>query len=260
MQLSLKTVAAAVALALGSTSAMAVETPSAATGSSLFITVFDTVLGASVVQDLGLNYADFLESAVTPEDGLTLNFTVDLSVFGTVGSNPSNIRWTVFAGDSLGNAANTGVMVTAAPDLGAITGTNSDVTGMFGPNAAASLLNQWNNSCGAAAVTCTGTAFSNTYFGGVTWGDNFQYMDVAGSANLGTALGFYALGRSGSVASGPLTSLQYANASGVATWLLNADGSLSYTVPSVPLPAAVWLLLSALGGLGVVGRRKTPAA
>lgn len=259
MQLSLKTVAAAVALALGSTSAMAVETPSTGS-SSLFITVFDTVLGASVVQDLGLNYADFLESAVTPEDGLTLNFNIDLSVFGSVGSDPSNIRWTVFAADGLGNAASTGVMVTAAPDLGTITGPNSDVTGMFGPTGAGSLMTQWNNSCGASATTCTGTGFSSTYFGGETWGDSFQFMDVAGSANLGTALGFYALGRSGVGASAPLTSLQYANASGVATWLLNADGSLSYNVPSVPLPAAVWLLLSALGGLGVVGRRKATAA
>jgi hypothetical protein len=46
------------------------------------------------------------------------------------------------------------------------------------------------------------------------------------------------------------------------TWALNiAAGTLTYSVggSSVPLPAAVWLLLSGLAGMGVVGRRKAAA-
>jgi hypothetical protein len=257
MQLSFKTVAAAVVLALGSTtSALAVETTSTG-NSSLFITVFDPVLGASVVQDLGLNYADFLRSTVATDDGFLANFSVDMSVFSQVGSNGSDLRYSIFAGDALGNYTSTEVIGTAALGaLGAtISGINSNVVGMLGSSGAANVFAQWNNTCGTSSTTCVGTAFGSTYFG--NFADDFNGLPVPAAGAVGSALGFYSLRRSSPGAQDALVSAQYANSQHVAQWLLNADGSLSYTLPAVvPLPAAIWLLLSSLAGLGVVGRRK----
>lgn len=256
MQISLKTVAAAVALAVAATPALAVE--STTTGnSSMFVTVFDPVLGASVVQDLGVNYSDFLRSAVTPDSGLVRNFTIDMSVFTQVGSALSDLQYSVFAGDAQGNYTNTEVIGTAALDGSGISGINGYVVGMLGSSGAANVFAQWNNTCGTTAVTCTGTAFGSTYFGG--FAEDFgNFLSSGASGVVGSVLGFYSFTRSSPGAGDPMVVTQYANAAGPAQWLLGADGSLSYTadVSTVPLPAAVWFLLSGLAGLGAVSRRK----
>jgi hypothetical protein len=50
----------------------------------------------------------------------------------------------------------------------------------------------------------------------------------------------------------------YNNSTGAGLWTLSGDGVLSYSLAGtqVPLPAAVWLMLSGLTGLGVMGRRR----
>lgn len=247
MQISLKTVAASLALAVVATPALAVESTTSG-NSSMFITVFDPVLGTSVVQDLGINYADFLRPAVTPDSGYVASFNIDLSVFG---GNLSNVQYSIFAGDGLGNYTSTEVLATA--QLGStVTGLNSNVVGILG--AVPSLFTQWNNSCGTSSVTCTGTNFGSTYFG--NFADDMGGFLSGASTSIGSALGFYSLRRSSIGSSGELVSAAYANAGGFASWVLGADGTLIYTAPTVPLPAAVWLLLSGLAGMGVVSRRK----
>lgn len=255
MQFSLKAAAAAaVALALGSTSALAVEGNGTTAGnSSLIVNVYDSVLGTSIVKDLGINYLDFLEAAVTPDAGYTTSFTVDLSVFAS--SVPSNIMWSVYAADAQGNYTNTEMLTTAALNLGAVPGINGNMVSAIGSNGMQSVFSQWNTSC-AGSETCVGTGFSSTYFGG--YGEDYNNsLTVAASGSLDTALGFYSLKRSGTLAGDPLISAQYANSAGLAQWLLSSDGTLTYSVAPVPLPAALWLLLSGLAGVGVVGRRKS---
>lgn len=257
MQFSFKAaVAAAVALALGSASALAVEGNGATNGnSSLIVNVYDSVLGISIVQDLGLNYADFLESAVTPDAGLTLSYSVDLSIFA--GSDPDNVKWSVYAADAQGNYTATEVLTTAALDLGDFPGTNGNIVAALGSSGMQSVFNQWNASC-TGSDTCTGTGFSSTYFG--EYGEDYNNaFTIPVSGSLDTALGFYSLKRTAVTAQEPLLSTQYANSGSLAQWLLSSDGTLTYSVAPVPLPAALWLLLSGLAGVGVIGRRKTAA-
>jgi hypothetical protein len=82
----------------------------------------------------------------------------------------------------------------------------------------------------------------------------------AASGLIGTALNFFQVSSAGTSTIGNATSTQYANSTGFASWLLNGAGVLTYTVPGevsvVPLPAAAWLLLSALAGFGAVTRRR----
>jgi hypothetical protein len=269
MKASIKQILAASALAaMAATPAFAFDPPSGGTGNgSLVVTVFDTVRQVSVIQDLGLNYLDFLNGPVsrdgtagvdvTPDSGLNLSFSVDMSIFA--GSNAADIRYHVFAADGQGNAATTEVLVTASPTLGTVPGTNGHVTAAYGQNGYLGITAQ----CGAQLMNtvCTGDAVAGTGVYAGVWGTDIGVngLQFNPSAQVGETLGFYGLNRSGITAGGAITSYQFANASGIATWLLDGSGNLSWNVsgaPVVPLPAAVWLLLSGLGGLGVISRRR----
>lgn len=78
-------------------------------------------------------------------------------------------------------------------------------------------------------------------------------------------LGFWAFrGPSSTTSGAPGTKFEFANSAFAASMQLGADGTVTYTlapvpVGEIPLPAAAWLLLAGLGGLGVVGRRKRAA-
>lgn len=270
MNFSFRKVAAAVALALGAPAAMAINSPNTGNG-NLFVTIFDTVAGNSLVQvlqhpsvgDGTINFSEFGEAALTPDSGLTLNFNIDLSFFTNNGSNLNNLRYSVFAGDATGvvNAAGgaQSVMFTAGLDALPFSLTTGEITGFN--NGAHAIA----NSNPSAPLSVTGTNFGSTYYGGDDWGDQYaSQFDILGSGAIGSALGFFYATKIAVTAGAQASVTQYANVNGLAQWFLGNDGLLTYSVPGntseVPLPAAVWLLLSGIGGLGVVGRRRGKAA
>jgi hypothetical protein len=275
MKLSIKHVAAAVALAIGAPAAMAFDTPTATQNSSIVVTVFDTVAGNSLVQvlqpnqsfgDGTLNYGEFSEATATPDAGLNLTFNINLSALTSAGSSLSNIRWTVYAGDGNGvvnsSGGQQGVMFTAQSGLtpASLGMTTAAISAMNGTTA----YGQIAATFGAAALQGTGTNFGTGYFGGSSWGESIGTAGLFnGSGALDASLGFYYSTKVSATSSVAAPTVAYQNANGLASWSLSSAGLLTYNVPApsgVPLPAGVWLLLSGLGGLGVFGRRRAVAA
>lgn len=276
MQLSLKTLAAAVALTLGSASAMAQITvpPQPAPGpipdpntvlngdgnGGLNVAIFDPVRGVSIVQYLGLNFQDFLPGAASAA-GITLDFGIIggaefANVFGA--SDPANIQWNVSAGDLPGTGTFTGRQLMTTMALGSdpairnnavTTGINNLYQVIFNQMAPATSDCAGGNPCIALSPS------EGDYVGAGQWGTSYGTNGViAASGTIGTALGFYLLSPSSNSALGLATDTMYAANGTPAQWFLSADGHLTYS--TVPLPAALWLLLSGVAGLGVVSRRK----
>lgn len=234
------------------------------TGGSLFITVYDPVKQVAVVQDLGLTFSSFAALGAPAVTGgakafgssafTSQSLNVNLSAFTTAGSAASDIRWFVFAGDSSGNNASKGVLVTGGNGSGSLF--NSNMNSML--TNATGVVVQFNQNCPSPATVCDDVPSAldaNTWTG--TLGNGFPSEADGG---FGDSLAFYLVNGNAILASTPAIVTQFANATGDWLWSLASDGTLSYgSAAPVPLPAAVWLLLSGLLGVGAVGRRSAAA-
>jgi hypothetical protein len=289
LKTKLKVVAAALAIGLTAQANAALDSPGQGNG-SLFLTAWDPNRNVTYVRDLGFNLNDFLPNSFpatasstenpvtlrTPETGLTLPFAGDALFTTTFGpSAPGDIRWSIQAGD--------------------FTRTTT-VGGPAGVYRALLTVDNWDTSApgskpaGQAPVPPT---LSNGQIGDTASRQALFIADTANvngcDANLSCAftgirpdswplpefdavgegfndiLGFWAFrGPSSTVAGQPGTKFEFANSAFAASMQLGADGTVTYTlapipVGEIPLPAAAWLLLAGLGGLGVVGRRKRAA-
>jgi hypothetical protein len=121
---------------------------------------------------------------------------------------------------------------------------------------------------GGAASLNAPTGFGGTASFYYSSSDNASVSIYSGLNGSGTLLGSFALAANSQngCADTPFCHWDLAslNFSGIAQSIqfgsaANLAGFDNVTVSTVPLPAAGWLLLSALGGLGVVARRKRTA-
>jgi hypothetical protein len=283
MKLSIKPLAIAVAVGLASTAAHAqLAAPTIGTAAppltGLYVSIWDTTSQHSELVNLSYAYSNLLPStgnlapnsatgpyvtATNPAGSgsvLQLNFGVlpgFSSTFGTPGSTTSYMV-------TVANAQ-AGLDFTETPAQAALLTTSSLTTAATSVNG--QIANWTNAGPGVAnsgeAIDLTGTANYNALVGPVN-GGNLGLSGFNFSGTVGTALDFFNLVPN-TAKRGTVTLTQYANAQGAGFWFLSSTGDLTYNVPAstspVPLPAAVWLLVSGLAGLGAIGRRRNaPAA
>lgn len=280
---AIKTLAASVALGFASHASAVFEIPATGNGSLVF-SAWDATStidsSRTFTQTLNVLINDFLPSQVgvgqpgdnpnpgnkTPVGGLTQSFTLD-SLFGTTfaGVAPGNIRWNVFGGDSLNNAALPGTGLQRMVVTGGVapTGSNSalNVSTQNGDTYIGTLVGSY--GCGSAD-SCNDPAFGTLGFAGDqnTWGNRIGQALPTGNnitaAGYGTSFFYYVQQNTAGGSATPFSLTPFANAAGQATWSLDPAGTLTYSIAAVPEPST-WVMLAAglLGLFGVARRRMT---
>jgi len=290
MNVALKTLAAGVLLAVGTASALAASNDSVVvnnanqfgSGSGIGDLVFayeaidGTGAAQSILWDLSNGADDLTFTSILGSGAFTLN---NPEVTAFVSANPGG-RWNIFGLTNTrksGNInANTmiwdqgGYALTVNPGADGIIGTADDIAPVSGGAVEAFVVNnaQWIAAANDAGFPDNGTLTAGPadawqFNAGATHSAFIAGQNATGLVDQ--TLGFWTILIDDTVTRGlspnannakgrPAIASMVMLGGAPATFTFSANGDLTYA--PVPVPAAVWLMGSAIAGLGVMRRRK----
>lgn len=257
MNIKMKALVAAVALAAAGNANAAIDYMSTGDG-EMFFAVRDNVNNVSYALDLNVKLSAFLPTNAPS----TLTYAADANLTNFLSTGSGNYSWAVMAGDTTGPATAGGLRFLTTSTANATTvgaTTNGTLAGfsLVDTGFVADVNFKLIGSDSAISTNAEASYFEAAFD---TWSYNTTWTTTAG---IGQSMNFYYLANSGSTTTfttrvRPATLTEFAG-----QWTLAQDGTLTYAaaVPpsAVPVPAAVWLLGSAMVGLVGVARRKVQA-
>ena len=252
MKMKMKALAAALALSAAGSANAAIDNMSTGNG-ELFFSIRDNVNLTSYVLDMNVTMDAW-------DQYTNQTWAADATLTSFLGAGSGNYSWAVMGGDSATGGTVGGLRFLTTAAAGQAANWANETNGgldQYGIMETSYLVGA--NAAIATGTTGNSATFANTDSGYFDTNMDFWFNNSpmnAAAAGIGGTQSFY-FGTNGNVTTNPILANQkIVVTEQLGSFTLASNGDLTY---ATPVPAAVWLLGSALVGLVGVARRRDDA-